>query len=227
MKEGKRKNILIGVLLLIVVALVAFVVLILTNTINIKLGDKSNNNVEISDNNNVGDNSSNETKSDSATNNTVECGQDALQEFKLDTFDSDKFETGGQEYLETVIKEYEETIGEEKYYLRLIKNGKINITNKSGDFSNFISNISKVVDVAELPIKGTENSVYYFLLSNGDIYYYKLQDLSVGLKEATKVDNIAKVKRIVNTITYVKGNQPPTFSIVAITDANYIVIASE
>ena len=76
-------------------------------------------------------------------------------------------------------------------------------------------------------MRGTENFMYYFLLYNGDVYYYTLQDLSKGKKEATKVDNISKVKRIINTTTYVKGNQPPTFSIVAITEDEYKVIASE
>lgn len=224
--EKKSNGALVGLLIGIVLTLLLVGGLFATGTIGF-LSNVSNDKKEETNNSDI-------INSNEQVNNKASEKVDNIeQELKTSPLDSDKLYASIAKNVtipitEISIKEYEESINGEKYYLKLLKNGKINISkNNSRDFSDYISNISNVIDIAELPIRGTENSMYYFLLSNGDVYYYFLQDLSKNKKEATKVNDVSEVKRIINTTTYVKGNQPPTSSIIAITEDEYTLVASE
>ena len=224
---GNKKNngTLVGIIIGVILTLLVVGCLFTTGTIGFKTNISTDKKEETNDSNVINSN-------EQVNNNSSEKVDIIEQTLETTPFDNDKLHASISKIVtvpiaEISIKEYEESINGEKYYLRLLKNSKINITKNYSDFTSSISNISNVVDVVRLQMRGTENFMYYFLLSNGDVYYYTLQDLSKGKKEATKVDNISKVKRIINTTTYVKGNQPPTFSIVAITEDEYKVIASE
>lgn len=224
--EKKSNGMLFGILIGLIIALIIGGFLFVTGTIGFKSNLSTDKKEETNDSNVINSN-------EQVNNNSSEKVDNIEQKLETSPFDSDKLDASISKNVtvpisEISIKEYEESINGEKYYLKLLKNGKINISKNNGrDFTDYISNISNVIDVAELPMRGTENSMYYFLLSNGDVYYYILQDLSKGKKEATKVNDVSEVKRIINTTIYVKANQPPTFAIVAITNDEYKVIASE
>ena len=226
MEKKNNSGMLVGILIGIIIMLLVVGGLFATGTIGFKSTISTDKKEETNDSNVINSN-------EQVNNNSSEKVDNIEQKLETSPFDSDKLDASISKNVtvpisEISIKEYEESINGEKYYLKLLKNGKINISkNNDRDFTDYISNISNVIDVAELPMRGTENSMYYFLLSNGDVYYYILQDLSKGKKEATKVNDVSEVKRIINTTIYVKANQPPTFAIVAITNDEYKVIASE
>ena len=226
MEKKNNSGMLVGILIGIIIMLLVVGGLFATGTIGFKSTISTDKKEKTNDSNVINSN-------EQVNNNSSEKVDNIEQKLETSPFDSDKLDASISKNVtvpisEISIKEYEESINGEKYYLKLLKNGKINISKNNGrDFTDYISNISNVIDVANLPMRGTENSIYYFLLSNGDVYYYILQDLSKGKKEATKVNDVSEVKRIINTTTYVKANQPPTFAIVAITNDEYKVIASE
>ena len=226
MEKKNSSGMLVGILIGIIIMLLVVGGLFATGTIRFKSTIFTDKKEKTNDSNVINSN-------EQVNNNSSEKVDNIEQKLETSPFDSDKLEASISKNVtvpisEISIKEYEESINGEKYYLKLLKNGKINISKNNGrDFTDYISNISNVIDVANLPMRGTENSMYYFLLSNGDVYYYILQDLSKGKKEATKVNDVSEVKRIINTTTYVKANQPPTFAIVAITNKEYKLIASE
>ena len=227
MEKKNNSGMLFGILIGIIIMLLVVIGLFAIGTIGFKSNISTDKKEKTNDYNAINSN-------EQVNNNSSEKVDNIEQKLETSPFDSDKLDAIISNNVtvpisEIVIKEYEETKNGEYYYLKLLSNGRINIVkNKdSNHYTDFISNISNVIDVAELPMRGTENSMYYFLLSNGDVYYYILQDLSKGKKEATKVNDVSEVKRIINTTIYVKANQPPTFAIVAITNDEYKVIASE
>ena len=227
MEKKNNSGMLVGILIGIIIMLLVVGGLFATGTIRFKSTIFTDKKEKTNDSNVI-------NRNEQVNNNSSEKVDNIEQKLETSPFDSDKLDAIISNNVtvpisEIVIKEYEETKNGEYYYLKLLSNGRINIVkNKdSNHYTDFISNISNVIDVAELPMRGTENSMYYFLLSNGDVYYYILQDLSKGKKEATKVNDVSEVKRIINTTIYVKANQPPTFAIVAITNDEYKVIASE
>ena len=227
MEKKNNSGMLVGILIGIIIMLLVVGGLFATGTIGFKSTISTDKKEKTNDSNVINSN-------EQVNNNSSEKVDNIERKLETSPFDSDKLEAIISNNVtvpisEIVIKEYEETQNGEYYYLKLLSNGRINIVkNKdSNHYTDFISNISNVIDVANLPMRGTENSMYYFLLSNGDVYYYILQDLSKGKKEATKVNDVSEVKRIINTTIYVKANQPPTFAIVAITNDEYKVIASE
>lgn len=206
----KKKNtvliVLIIILFLMVVGLGGFIVYdkVLSN-------NKLENNNNINDNNEIGE-----------INNSDFVEE--TKEFNLTTFNAEKLSTDIPYAVDVVVKVYEETIDEKKYYVRLLKSGKINITQDYFDVTTTISNIENVVDVIGLPVRGSTDYLFYFLLSNGDVYYYNLKDLSSTKYTATKVKDISKVEKIFLAETIIKANQPPYFELIAISGNEYIVL---
>ncbi|MBQ2873173.1 MAG: hypothetical protein IJE89_04175 [Bacilli bacterium] len=202
MENQKNNKGVIALLIVIIIILSVLCVLFATGTIDLKSNDAN----IIDTNQNVNNNNVQEN-----------------DEFSLTTFDADKLNSDVPYAVDVAVKVFEETVAEKKYYVRLLKNGKINITQDYHDVTTIISNIENVVDVVGLPVRGSEDYSFYFLLSNGDVYYYGLKDFNTS-KIATKVNEVSKVEKIFLAETIIKANQPPYFELIAISDGKYTVI---
>ena len=200
-KQNNNKGV-IALLIVIIVILLVLCALFATGTINFNLNDVNNN--EINQDINV----ENEQESD---------------EFSLTTFDASKLNSDIPYAVDVVVKVFEENVNERKYYVRLLKNGKINITQDYLDVDTVISNIENVVDVVGIPVRGGGDHSFYFLLSNGDVYYYGLKDFN-NSKVATKVKEVSKAEKIFLAETIIKANQPPHFELIAISNGQYTII---
>jgi hypothetical protein len=71
------------------------------------------------------------------------------------------------------------------------------------------------------------NCYYYFLLSNGEVYYYNLFDIDSNKLVANKIQGLSLVKRLIVPYSYYSGNVPPSYKLIAITNKNEYVTIKE
>lgn len=117
------------------------------------------------------------------------------------------------------------------YDISLLHSGKVKIyylgmsaSNSQEYKSEMLSNVSDVTDIIQLNVAGDpEEQLIYMLLSNGDVYYYKIGDCIQGNYTATKVDNVSNVKKLFVYNYPARKSAGGSWAIVAIKDNNETV----
>lgn len=92
-----------------------------------------------------------------------------------------------------------------------------------------LTNITTVVDMLEWTVAGIEDyQKVLFLLDNGDLYSYEYKNFNNNIFEATKIENITNVKRIVSFTYSGRENAGGYWGVIAITKNNdYIEVFRE
>lgn len=225
MKQNNNNGILVGTLIGLVIALLIVVLLFATETIS--FDTKNSNNEKTSSNGNV------------INDKTSDNGDDS-NEFPLNNLSVSEVTFNNENI--SVLDMIQESIHISSsgissinplydYNISLLLSGKVRIStvgmsseNNQEHESEILSNVSNVVDIIQFSIAGIpEEQLIYMLLSNGDVYYYKVGDSINKKYTATKVENVSNVKKLFIYNYPTKKNAGGSWSIVAIKDNNETV----
>ena len=205
MENDKSKNIIIGLLIVIIIILGTLIVLFATNTIsfnsNINNIEENENNTNASDNieTNINDNYKLEYNGKDVSNSEVE----QIHFSKANSIETD----------------YD-------FNIVMTLSGKVEvftIDENGNKFNDYLNNISNVIDIIHFSIPGSPNDqLVYMLLDNGDVYYYKVGDSINKKYTAKKVENISKVKKLF-IYNESKVNAGGNWELIAITEENKFI----
>lgn len=232
MKDGKEKNILIWLLIIIIIVLIILIGLMFSGKIEFqhndcpnKVTDKDTNQNNEKENNNDQVNQDDTNKDNS--NNTDTFQNEMLDKSKIDgkTYD------GSFGTIKDFRDEYYENSGNYKgeYQISLSLDGnvivdKYEIEKTNSENNQQLENITNVVDLVNFVVPGVASEqLYYMLLSNGDVYYYKIGEFDNDNFKASKIENVKNVKQLFNYEWCPKKNAGCMWSIIAVTDNNQYI----
>lgn len=201
----KKSNTLVVVLLTIIIMLVLFA---------IGLFYMNSKGYISFDNNTLTNNTRTTTEGNKTEDNNIE--------EKLFSIDTSKIENKNYDgTYGTITSYYVIGSGTINYSIALHADGTVSVgtTDENGNGYNDNLNTSNVVDLVQFVVAGTsDESLFYILTDNGDVYYYRIGDLVDKKYNVTKVENVSNVKKI---FTYYWGGKPNaggSWSIYAVTN---------
>lgn len=113
------------------------------------------------------------------------------------------------------------------YKLNMGFDGKVYV----GNFGNkkYITNVENVIDIVSFNngIGGIEVQQCYILTSSGEVYVYNITDLVNEKYEATKMDDLSNVDRLINFTVGATRNASAAWGMMAVTkEGEYITITT-
>jgi len=167
-----------------------------------------------------------EPKQEDSINQPQEDNNEKENLYSLDLSKLDEYKNHDNSY--GTLKNHHVIGQNETYGISLSLDGIVEIS-KNGE-NKKITNLKNVVDLIEMNTSEFDEvfTKYYFLLENGDVYYYTINDYNQNKFTADKVNTVSNIKRIINFSRCPKANAGCGWGIIAITkDNEYIKIDEE
>lgn len=161
---------------------------------------------------------------DNNDNNTTNVDEEIVD---YDEIDMEKYKNydgsyGKVKYLKYSSPSY---LTEYSYNLTLSLDGKVVAYDNNSGAKNEIKNVSDVIDIISFSSDagGLEVANCYMLTKSGDVYKYSIIDLTEKKYEATKVENVSGVEKIMEVSWSAQENAGGSFALVAITKEGKII----
>lgn len=213
MDTKNKNNGILFLLIIIIIILSVLCVLFATDNINFKSSGLNNSSNVDSSNNNISNQIIDKNNEQESINkyfySTNELNVIALEHYKV-------FED-----ISNNTNEVESIRIENKYFISLDLNGKVNLKSYSNDeWITGTLNVNNVIDIINFDVPAPEfEQLVYLLTDNGDVYWYKFGDLDNKKFVATKVDSVSNVKKLFIS-RFAKENAGGSWALFAITENN-------
>ena len=172
----------------------------------------------------------NEKKDNVQDQTDVKVESDYLKLIDISNFDTSKLNYPNGAIKDSVLQEISvdnegndaiEGNEETHVQMQLILDGRVKVVYTgradSGDF--YLSDINDAVQLINFTTTdGPREQLFYILLSNGDVYYYRVGDAYDKKAVATKVNNVSKIKRL-----FIYSHPKNMWELIAIDEKNQLI----
>lgn len=213
--DNKGKDRIIILMGALIVILVVLCVLFVTNVIQFKTG----NNESVCENI-IDETEKNETGDEILTNqnDNIEVADKSfydINDLTVKALDEYRIFSDISSYSNYI----EEIVINNNYQAKLKLNGDVEIVSyTNGTYYKDILDVHQVIDIVHFDIAGPEaEQLLYVLTLDGDVYYYRIGNSDNRTYNATKVEQVSKVKQLFVS-HYFKENAGSSWALFAITE---------